>query len=254
MTLSTSASAHGSLVRDVSGEHLRGFARDFIRESIRANLKYPQTQAIIRLAVARSILDASTRGCEGEVLDLYRDLQHPQPTSIDLRGISRFVHKHYRALKLSIPEIPCEAYARLFGFEIEQGLRTIGSLCLSTPSRCGADADTHERLTSLAEAPQRPHGSFDIAGWCDCVKALRYEHKVALRDCLDAELQALYRNPRQRILHDFLVQGLQREPQEKWQLNVLFPYVATVTKMGMAAEVRVLEGLKMPPISESSRP
>lgn len=72
------------------------------------------------------------------------------------------------------------------------------------------------------------------------------QHTNALRAFFKEAVVSLYRDPRQKTLHDFLVRGLKSEPRESWSLQVIFPYVATVTKMGMAAEQKTLEGLKMP--------
>lgn len=250
MLSSTPPSSHGSFVRGVTGAPLEGFARDFIRESIKATLKYPQTQAVIRLAVAATILDCSLRGADSEIPALYADLQVARPSILDLSSISRFVHRHYRSLELSIPEIPNHAYGRLFAFEIEQGFYTIGSSALSCASRIGLDGVVQERLSSLVTAPPQPKGSFDVRAWCDCVRTLSAEVKLVLRRSLDLALKDLYLDPRQRVLHDFLVRGLQQEPSEKWHLNVLFPYGAAVTKMGMSAERKYLDELTIPPVSD----
>jgi hypothetical protein len=82
-TPSTAQSPHASLMREVSGQPLRGFAGDFLRESIKATLRYPQTQAVIRLAVAGSILEAASRGAEAEIVEVYHGLMKPSPSSLD---------------------------------------------------------------------------------------------------------------------------------------------------------------------------
>lgn len=249
MEPSTNSSPPGSLVRSRTGEPLQGFARDFIRESIKATLKYPQTQAVIRLAVAGVILDTVSRGAEREIIDLYIDLQGARPCSIDLRAVARFVHLHYRALQLPIPEIPEEAYARLFKHEIEKGFRSVASSHLSCVPESVSKASRHERLGFLLSSED----SFDIHAWCAGVRGLGEARNVALRGALAGALRDLYRDPRQKVLRDFLLRGLQREPREGWHFNVIFPYAATVTKMGMNAERRYLDELKMPPIGPEAQ-
>lgn len=249
---SAARSSHVSLLRGVAGEPLQGFVRDFIRESMKATLKYPQTQAVIRLAVAVTILDASLRDAEGEILDLYADLRCPRPQSINLSSVSRFVHHHYRGLNLPIPEMPNQAYARLFTHEIEQGFRTIASSLLSCGERVDVDRKAQNRLSMLLEMDRDSKESFEMRAWCDCMRALSATSKTCVRGSLAAALKDLYLDPRQKILHEFLVRGLQREPREKWHFDVIFPYGATVTKMGMAVERRYLDELKMPPIPGDS--
>ena len=105
---STVQSTHVSLMREVSGQPLRGFARDFLRESIKATLKYPQTQAVIRLAVAGAILEAASRGAEAEIVEVYRGLIKPTPHSIDAERVANFVYRHYQDLKLRLPKATAE--------------------------------------------------------------------------------------------------------------------------------------------------
>ena len=244
MTQSSPYSSQLSLMRDVSGRPLEGFAKDFVRESIKATLKYPQTQAVIRLAVAGAILDASLRGTERAIVDLYTDLQASRTTSVDLERISRFVHQHYRNLKLPIPEFPTEAYARLLAHEIEDGFSTIAAAYLS-----GAPSPT--RASSLLTELGDRRSGFDIRGWCDCLSEMEYARRSDIRRALRGAVEDLYRDPRQKTLRDFLIDGLRTEPRERWRMFVIFPYVATVTKMGMSAERRCLEELTMPPRPKS---
>ncbi len=244
MTQSSPYSSQVSLMRDVSGRPLEGFAKEFVRESIKATLKYPQTQAVIRLAVAGAIQDASLRGTEREIVDLYTDLQASRTTSVDLQRVSRFVHQHYRNLKLPIPEFPIEAYARLLSHEIEDGCRTIAAAYLS------GDPSPTRASSLLTELSDRRSG-FDIRAWCDALSEMARERKKDIRRALRGAVEALYLDPRQKALHDFLTHGLRTEPRERWPLFVIFPYVATVTKMGMAAERRCLEELTIPPRPKS---
>lgn len=244
MTLSSHHSLPVSLMRDVAGRPLEGFAKDFVRESIKATLKYPQTQAVIRLAVAGAILDTSLRGAEREIVGLYTDLQSSRPTSVDLERVSRFVHQHYRNLRLPIPEFPIEAYARLFTHEIEAGFRTIASAYLF-------DERSRTRVSSRFEELGDHRGAFDIRAWCDSLSEMECERRRDIRLALGTAVKDLYRDPRQKTLHDFLTHGLRTEPQERWRMFVTFPYVATVTKMGMSAERRCLEQLTMPPRTKS---
>lgn len=240
MTQSSPHLSQVSLMRDVSGRPLEGFARDFVRDSIKATLKYPQTQAVIRLAVAGAILEASLRGAEQEIVDLYTDLQASRTTAVDLERISRFVHQQYRNLKLGLPEFPIESYSRLLTHEIEDGFRTIAA------ARLSSDTSPTRVASLLTESGDRRSG-FDIRAWCDALSEMEHERRNDIRRALRGAVEALYRDPRQKALHDFLTHGLRTEPREKWPLYVIFPYVATVTKMGMAAERRVLEELTMPP-------
>jgi len=243
MTQSCLYSSQASLMREVSGRPLEGFAKDFVRESIKATLKYPQTQAVIRLAVAGAILDASLRGAEREIVDLYTDLQASRTTSVDLERISRFVHQHYRNLKLPIPEFPIESYARLFTYEIEAGFRAIASAYLF-------DQRSRTPVSSLLEELGERQRAFDIRAWCDSLREVEYERRSDIRRALGTAVKDLYRDPRQKAMHDFLIHGLRTEPRERWGMFVTFPYVATVTKMGMSAERRCLEELRMPPRPE----
>lgn len=242
-TPSTTPSSQGSLMREISGEPLRGFARDFLRESIKATLKYPQTQAVIRLAVAGTILDAVTRGAEAEIVEVYRGLMKPSPHSIDGERVANFVYRHYRDLELPLPKAPAESYLKLFQHEIEEGFRTIVATYLSVCT----DEVMRRRLSWLASRRQELKTIFPITEAVGGLKAIPSDHTSDLRAFFKEAALSLYRDPRQKILHDFLVRGLKSEPRESWPLQVIFPYVATVTKMGMAAEQRCLEGLKMPP-------
>jgi hypothetical protein len=230
-------------MRESSGEPLRGFARDFLRESIQATLKYPQTQAVIRLAVAGTILDAVTRGAEAEIVEVYRGLKNPSPGSIDAERVANFVYRHYQDLELPLPKAPAESYLRLFGHEIEEGFRTVVATYLSVCT----DEVMRRRLSWLTSRREKSETTFPITDAVGCLKAIPSEHMSALRAFFKDAVVSLYRDPRQKIMHDFLVRGLKSEPRESWPLHVIFPYVATVTKMGMAAEQRCLEGLKMPP-------
>lgn len=240
---STAQSPHASLMREVSGQPLRGFARDFLRESIKATLKYPQTQAVIRLAVAGSILDAASRGAEAEIVEVYRGLMKPSPDSIDAERVANFVYRHYQDLKLPLPKAPAESYLRLFRHEIEEGFRTVGTTYLSF---CG-DEVLRRRLSCLTSRWDESKRAFPITDWGDCLTSIPMQDKSSLRAFFKEAVVSLYRDPRQKILHDFLVRGLKSEARESWALQVILPYVATVTKMGMAAEQSALEGLKMPP-------
>jgi hypothetical protein len=242
-TPSSTPSLQGSLMREISGQPLRGFARDFLRESIKATLKYPQTQAVIRLAVAGAILDAATRGGEAEIVDVYRGLKNPSPGSIDAQRVANFVYRHYLDLELPLPKAPAESYLRLFGHEIEEGFRTIVANYLTVCT----DEVMRRRLSWLTSRREKLEATFSITDAVGCLKAIPSEHMSALRASFKDAVVSLYRDPRQKILHDFLVRGLKSEPRESWPFQVIWPYVATVTKMGMAAEQRFLEGLKMPP-------
>lgn len=236
-------SPRASLMRDISGQPLRGFARDFLRESIKATLKYPQTQAVIRLAVAGTILDAVTRGADAEIVEVYRGLINLSPNSIDAERIANFVYQHYQDLKLPLPKAPAESYLRLFQHEMEEGFRAVVA---TYRSLCGDDV-MRRRLSRLVSRERESKKIFPIGDVVECLKSMPIQDKSALRAYFKEAVVSLYRDPRQKILHDFLVRGLKSEPRESWPLQVIFPYVATVTKMGMAAEQRSLEGLKMPP-------
>jgi hypothetical protein len=243
MNPSTDRSPHASLMRDIAGQPLRGFAREFLRESIKATLKYPQTQAVIRLAVAGAILDAVTRGVEVEIVEVYRGLMKPSPNSIDAERVANFVYRHYRDLELPLPKAPAESYLKLFQHEIEEGFRTV----VNTYRSVCMDAGMCRRLLWLASKRKDSKTTFPMTDAVESLKAIPAQHANALRAYFKEAVVSLYRDPRQKILHDFLVGGLKSEPRESWPLQVIFPYVATVTKMGMAAEQRSLEGLKMPP-------
>lgn len=236
-------SPQASLMREVSGQPLRGFARDFLRQSIKATLKYPQTQAVIRLAVAEAILDAASRGAEAEIAQVYRGLIKPAPDSIDAERVANFVYRHYQDLKLPLPKAPAESYLRLFRHEIEEGFRTVGTTYLSF---CGDD-ELRRRLSGLTSRWDESKTAFPITDWVDCLTSVPMRDKSSLRASFKEAVVSLYRDSRQKILHDFLVRGLRSKPRESWPLQVIFPYVATVTKMGMAAEERSLEALTMPP-------
>lgn len=240
---STVQSPQASLTREVSGQPLRGFARDFICESIKATLKYPQTQAVIRLAVAGAILEAALRGAEAEIAQVYRGLIKPAPDSIDAERVANFVYRHYQDLKLPLPKAPAESYLRLFRHEIEEGFRTVGTTYLSF---CGDD-ELRRRLSGLTSRWDESKTAFPITDWVECLTSIPMQDKSSLRASFKEAVVSLYRDPRQKILHDFLVRGLKSEPRDSWPLHVIFPYVATVTKMGMAAEAISLEGLRMPP-------
>ena len=243
---STVQSPQASLTREVSGQPLRGFARDFIRESIKATLKYPQTQAVIRLAVAGAILEAALRGAEAEIAQVYFGLIKPAPDSIDAERVANFVYRHYQDLKLPLPKAPAESYLRLFRHEIEEGFRTVVTRYLSVCT----DEVMRRRLSWMVSRREESKTTFPITDAVECLKAIPSQHTSNLRAFFKEAVLSLYRDPRQKVLHDFLVRGLKSEPRESWPFQVIFPYVATVTKMGMAAERRSLEGLKMPPRPE----
>lgn len=241
-TPSPTPSSPGSLMREISGQPLRGFARDFLRESIKATLKYPQTQAVIRLAVSGAILDAVTRGTESEIVEVYGGLKNPSPNSIDAERVANFVYRHYRDLELPLPKAPAQSYLTLFQHEIEDGFRTVVTRYLSVCT----DEVMRRRLSWMVSGREESKTTFPITDAVECLKAIPSQHTSNLRAFFKEAVLSLYRDPRQKVLHDFLVRGLKSEPRESWPFQVIFPYVATVTKMGMAAEQRSLEELKLP--------
>ncbi len=176
MNPSTAQSPHASLMREVSGQPLRGFARDFLRESIKATMKYPQTQAVIRLAVAGTILDAVTRGAEAEIVEVYRGLMKPSPNSIDAERVANFVYRHYRDLELPLPKAPAQSYLTLFQHEIEEGFRTVVATYLSL---CGDDV-MRRRLSWLVPREQKSKTIFPITDVIECLKSIPMQDKSDL--------------------------------------------------------------------------
>lgn len=224
---------NSSIVRSPNGEMLSGFARDFLRASIKTTIKFPQTQAVIKIAIAKVLLQASIEKRDSQIVDIYKDLELGQNRYIDLNAISRFVSQHYEKLGLKIPPIPTEKYCSLFLFEIKEGLNEIGAIGRmyfkdENSGHC-ARLITSSRPEPKMETEQLPP-PFQIEEKIALLKEINQSLKEKLYKIFDLALDQITKDPRGKSLLNSLVTGLKTKPKDKWFFEVIFPYGSFYTK------------------------
>ncbi len=108
-----------------NGDRILGFARDFIRTSIKATLRFPLNHGPISTAVAALLVKAFRNGRQDQVLSFIADLSSDSPSQVNLRAVSLFVHAKYQNMGFDYPLISEFQYANLFQRQLKFAARVI---------------------------------------------------------------------------------------------------------------------------------
>lgn len=115
---------------NASGRNLSGFALDFIQSSIKTTLAVPLTQHVVRLAVAKVILQSILDQRSPEIVCLYEDLRNRSSRFLNLEKIADFVADYYQSIGINgIPKAPASRYGAHFQYEINVSLKCIADTC-----------------------------------------------------------------------------------------------------------------------------
>jgi len=117
-----------NLYEKENGEPVKGFARDFLQESLKANFRAPLTQAVISLAVGKVITEYLLNKRGAEIIEFIFTLSK----QINIDSVVKTVKSHYRRNGyIGSEKLTKEALKGLFIYEISTACLKIALIAKS---------------------------------------------------------------------------------------------------------------------------